>query len=89
MPRHVAKHHGKAAGHARRSAHGKSARTRKPVRTKKPVATEQPAAAAGEPRVIGVLEIEMAASPEIPEFEEESAFTFPLVEDTFTTEEEA
>lgn len=87
MPRHVAKHHGKVAGRQRRVTHKKSTRPRKPVPTKRPVATEQPAAAAAEPRVIGLLEIEMAAGPEMPEeFEEEPVFAFPLAEDSFTEE---
>ena len=89
MPRHAAKHHGKAARHGRRVTHKKSARPRKPAPAKKPVATEQPVAAAAEPRVVELLEIEVAANPEIPEgFEEEPVFAFPLGEESFTLEEE-
>jgi len=79
MPRHVAKHHAKAAGHGRRVAHKKAARSRKPAPAKKPVTAVQPVAA--EPQVVGVLEIE--------EFEEEPVFAFPLVRENFTIEEEA
>lgn len=86
MPRHIAKRH-KLAKHGRPVAHGKPPRARKPLRTKKPVTPEQPGAGAPEPRVVGLLEIDMVGGPEMPEFEEESAFISPLPEDSFALEE--